>query len=147
MSTLKISVKPNERIFINGAVLRFDRKTSLEFLNDVQFLLENQVLQFEDADTPVKQLYFLIQSQLISGGFSAAMAATTAAQLSVLREELTAPSDLAILADVEKLLEANRLHEAMKRLRRTSIWDEPPQQAGLSDDHLEARQPTMEQVI
>ena len=44
-NTLKISLKPNEKIYINGAVLRVDRKVSIELLNDVQFLLENHVLQ------------------------------------------------------------------------------------------------------
>ena len=43
--TLKITLKPNEKLYINGAVIRADRKVSLEFLNDVQFLLEAHVLQ------------------------------------------------------------------------------------------------------
>ena len=60
-STLKISLKANEKIYINGAVVRFDRKVTLEFLNDVQFLLENHVLQPEDASTPLRQLYFIVQ--------------------------------------------------------------------------------------
>ena len=60
-STLRISLKSGERIFINGAVLRVDRKVALEFLNDVTFLLENHVLQPEDATTPLKQLYFIAQ--------------------------------------------------------------------------------------
>ena len=46
-NTLKISLKPNEKIYINGAVLKVDRKVSIELLNDVQFLLENHVLQAE----------------------------------------------------------------------------------------------------
>lgn len=62
---LKIHLKPNERIFINGAVLRVDRKVTLELLNDVVFLLENHVLQEEDATTPLRQLYFVVQSMLI----------------------------------------------------------------------------------
>ena len=40
-STLRISLKSGERIFINGAVLRVDRKVALEFLNDVTFLLDD----------------------------------------------------------------------------------------------------------
>ncbi|AZN70879.1 flagellar biosynthesis repressor FlbT [Georhizobium profundi] len=65
-SSLRISLKSGERIFINGAVLRVDRKVSLEFLNDVTFLLENHVLQPEDATTPLKQLYFIVQMMLIN---------------------------------------------------------------------------------
>lgn len=65
-STLRISLKSGERIFINGAVLRVDRKVALEFLNDVTFLLENHVLQLEDATTPLRQLYFIAQMMLIN---------------------------------------------------------------------------------
>src|SRR5687768_16217405 len=65
-STLRISLKAGERIFINGAVLRVDRKVALEFLNDVTFLLENHVLQPEDATTPLRQLYFIAQMMLIN---------------------------------------------------------------------------------
>jgi len=65
-STLRISLKSGERIFVNGAVLRVDRKVAVEFLNDVTFLLENHVLQPEDATTPLKQLYFIAQMMLIN---------------------------------------------------------------------------------
>ena len=65
-STLRISLKSGERIFVNGAVLRVDRKVAVEFLNDVTFLLENHVLQPEDANTPLKQLYFIAQMILIN---------------------------------------------------------------------------------
>lgn len=64
--TLRISLKAGEKIFINGAVLKVDRKTSLEFLNDVTFLLENHVIQPEEATTPLRQLYFIAQMMLIN---------------------------------------------------------------------------------
>lgn len=62
---MKIYLRANERIFINGAVLRVDRKVSIELLNDTTFLLENHVIQKEDADTPLKQLYFVVQLMLM----------------------------------------------------------------------------------
>lgn len=65
-SSLRISLKAGERIFINGAVLRVDRKVAIEFLNDVTFLLENHVLQPEQATTPLRQLYFIVQMMLIN---------------------------------------------------------------------------------
>lgn len=60
-----IHLKRGEKLYVNGAVLRVDRRTSLEFLNDVTFLLENHVMQAEDATTPVKQLYFVVQTMLM----------------------------------------------------------------------------------
>ena len=62
---MKVSLRPGERIFINGAVLRVDRKVSIEFLNDVTFLLENHVMQPDAATTPLRQLYFIVQTMAI----------------------------------------------------------------------------------
>lgn len=61
-----IHLKRGEKLYVNGAVLRADRRTSLEFLNDVNFLLENHVMQVEEAVTPFRQLYFIVQTILIN---------------------------------------------------------------------------------
>ena len=63
-----IHLKRGEKLYVNGAVLRVDRRTSLEFLNDVSFLLENHVMQAEDATTPLRQLYFIVQTMLMDPG-------------------------------------------------------------------------------
>ena len=63
---MNISLRKGEKIYINGAIFRVDRKVSIELLNDVTFLLENHVMQAEDAITPIKQLYFVIQMMLMS---------------------------------------------------------------------------------
>jgi len=63
---MNISLRRRERIFINGAVIRVDRKVNIELLNDVTFLLENHVMQPQEATTPLKQLYFAIQTMLMS---------------------------------------------------------------------------------
>lgn len=60
-----IHLKRGEKLYVNGAVVRVDRRTSLEFLNDVTFLLENHVMQAEEATTPVRQLYFVVQTMLM----------------------------------------------------------------------------------
>lgn len=65
MSTIRLYLKANERIFINGAVLKVDRKVAFDLLNDATFLLENHVLQKEQADTPLKQLFFVVQLMMM----------------------------------------------------------------------------------
>ncbi len=65
MGNIRLFLRANDRLFINGAVLRTDRKVSFELLNNATFLLENHVLQKEDATTPLKQLYFAVQLLLI----------------------------------------------------------------------------------
>jgi flagellar protein FlbT len=62
---IQVSLRAGEKIFVNGAVLRVDRKVSFVLLNDVTFLLESHVLQAKDTTTPLKQLYFVVQTMLI----------------------------------------------------------------------------------
>jgi len=68
MSTLRLHFKAGERLFLNGAVLRFDRKVSIELLNDATFLLESHVMRVEDTTTPFRQLYFTVQAMMIDPG-------------------------------------------------------------------------------
>jgi len=63
--SMHLSLKAGERIYINGAVLRVDRKVTLELLNNATFLLEQHVMQPEQATTPLRQLYFIVQIMLI----------------------------------------------------------------------------------
>jgi flagellar protein FlbT len=67
---MRLSLRAGERIYINGAVVRVDRKVSLELMNDAVFLLEAHVLQPEDTHTPLRQLYFVLQAILMDPGNS-----------------------------------------------------------------------------
>ena len=62
---MNITLRAGERIYINGAVLRVDRKATIELLNDATFLLEAHVMQAEDATTPLRQIYFVVQVMLM----------------------------------------------------------------------------------
>lgn len=116
-NTLKISLKPNEKIYVNGAVIKADRKVSLEFLNDVQFLLQSHVLQAEDASTPLRQLYFIVQIMLMDP------AGTDQAQTAfrtTLKRLLGAFSDERVLAGlkyVDRLVSEAQVFEALKAIR------------------------------
>jgi flagellar protein FlbT len=60
-----LSLRGGAKVYINGAVLRVDRKVNIELLNDVTFLLDAHVLQPHEATTPLRQLYFVIQTILM----------------------------------------------------------------------------------
>ena len=117
-SVLKVHLRRNERLFLNGAVLRPDRKVTLEFLNDVKFLLEAHVLQEEEATTPLRQLYFIIQSMQ--------MEPATADMAKELYNKSLVPLTLNVvnrdildgLMQVNDMVKADRVFEAMKVLRR-----------------------------
>jgi flagellar protein FlbT len=117
MKKLQISLKPGERIYVNGAVLKVDRKVSVEFLNDVTFLLEHHVIQPEDTHTPLRQLYFMIQTVLIDPANAAearAMFHETHDQLALSFEN---PAIRQNLGEVRDCFDRGRLFDALKLLR------------------------------
>jgi len=111
-----VSLKPGERIFINGAVLRADRKVSVEFLNDVAFLLEAYVMQAERATTPVRQLYFLIQAMLIEPKSADSVKKSVVEMISELGVGASHGWGAA-LDQVEQLVDGGRYFDALKVLR------------------------------
>lgn len=116
-STLRISLKSGERIFINGAVLRVDRKVALEFLNDVTFLLENHVLQPQDANTPLRQLYFIAQMILINPEGKDQSMAMFKKSIAML---LTCFQDADVLAELKRIdamVASGRAFDALKAIR------------------------------
>lgn len=116
-STLRISLKSGERIFINGAVLRVDRKVALEFLNDVTFLLENHVLQPEDATTPLRQLYFIAQMMLINPEGADQSQMMFRKSVSMLLNCFKDEEVLAELKRIDGLVSSGRAFDALKAIR------------------------------
>jgi flagellar protein FlbT len=116
-STLRISLKSGERIFINGAVLRVDRKVAIEFMNDVTFLLENHVLQPEGANTPLRQLYFIIQMMLINPEGASQSMVMFKKSISMLLATFHNDEILAELKRVDAVVTSGRPFDALKAIR------------------------------
>ncbi len=114
---MRLSLRAGERIYINGAVLRVDRKVAIELMNDATFLLESHVLQAEEATTPLRQLYFAAQTLLIEP----AKAQAARALYDGIRDGLLAatgePALREGLASADALVAAGRLFEALKMIR------------------------------
>ena len=65
---LRLRLRPNERIIVNGCVLtNCDRRNTITVSSFGQVLRGKYVLQPEDARSPIRRLYFTIQMLLISG--------------------------------------------------------------------------------
>ena len=114
---MNITLRAGERFFINGAVIRIDRKASIELLNEVTFLLENHVMQAEEATTLVRQIYFAVQIMLMD---PAAAGSATPLAHSLIESALGAyhAADLAGgLRSVDASLLRGRNFEALKALR------------------------------
>ena len=118
---MHISLRAGEKIYINGAVLRADRKVSLALLNDAAFLLEAHVMKVEDASTPLRtplrQLYFIIQIMLMNPTDTLAAREMFKKSIHMTIDVSESAHLVAGLRSVKTLVEANRIFEALKAVR------------------------------
>lgn len=116
-NSLKLSLKPNEKLYINGAVIRVDRKVTLELLNDVQFLLENHVLQPEQASTPLKQLYFIVQIMLMNPQGAVDARDMFRRSLPLMLANFTDERICGTLKNVDRMVGEDKIYEALRAIR------------------------------
>ena len=116
-ASIHISLQAGEKIFINGAVLRVDRKVTLEFLNDVTFLLENHVMQKEQATTPLRQLYFVLQAMLMDPANKLQTLALFRIMHAAVLQTVDDQVVLTELKFIDGIVSNGKVFEALKRLR------------------------------
>ena len=129
-NTLKISLKPNEKIYLNGAVIRVDRKVTIELLNDVQFLLENHVLQIDEASTPLRQLYFIVQVMLMNPSGAAEAYEMFRRSLPLMLASFDNEQIRGTLKHIDQMVAEGHVYEALKAIR--SLY--PLEQRALDQD-------------
>lgn len=114
---MNITLRAGERLYINGAVIRIDRKATIELLNDVTFLLENHVMQAKDATTLTRQIYFAVQVMLMDPAARATAAPLASSLIETALGAYRSPELISGLRGVAQSLARQRDFEAMKALR------------------------------
>jgi flagellar protein FlbT len=65
---LKLTLKPHERLIINGTVIaNSEAKSEFIIENNVPILREKDIMSLQQADSPCKRIYFVIQLMYIDG--------------------------------------------------------------------------------
>ncbi|MBL8790403.1 MAG: flagellar biosynthesis repressor FlbT [Rhizobiales bacterium] len=119
-----IHLKKNEKLFINGAVIMLDRRGSIELLNDAQFLLASHVMQVEEATTPLRRLYFVVQTMIIDPGSANLTETLFDTHLAQLSNAVSSHRYQELLASVKALVKESEYFEALKMLRKNFDKDE-----------------------
>ena len=89
---LKLTLKPGERIAINGAVLvNHDRRTSLLVENRARILRESDILQPSDVNSPAKHIYFPVMMMYLDPDERTGYHADFAARLAEFLDVVTDP--------------------------------------------------------
>jgi flagellar protein FlbT len=114
---LRLTLRPNEKLFLNGAVVvNGDARTDLTLLNDVSVLREKDIMTEEAADTVCKRIYFLVQLIYIDP----ANLADYRAKLGTLMLEVAqaAPGARPQLEEIDALVSQGGYYQAMKVARK-----------------------------
>jgi flagellar biosynthesis repressor protein FlbT len=120
---LKIVLKPGERIIIGGAVIT-NGKTTAQLLieNNVPILRQKQIMSENEASTPCRRIYLVIQLMYIDAGNLAAHHHT---YWNLVRDVLTAaPSTLPIIDRISDHILNNRYYQALKLTKKLIEYEE-----------------------
>ena len=121
---MHIMLRAGEKLYLNGAVVRSDRKVAIELLNEATFLLEAHVLSVEKATTPLRQLYFIVQMMLMSPLDITASARLFDETLARMKKTYDDAAVLEALEQTHRFVEATRYFDALKVLRGVFSCDD-----------------------
>jgi flagellar protein FlbT len=110
---LKFTLKPGEKVIVNGAVIgRGEEPGSFYLYNKVKFLRGREVMKEEQADSLAKKLYLIIQLiYLFPENAAENMPKFESIWAEVTRQR---PGDRDQLADVARLVQSEDYYRALK---------------------------------
>lgn len=115
---MRITLRAGDKFYLNGAVIRADRKVCLEILNDATFLLHSHVMQIEETTTPLRQLYFILQTLLMDPQHPEPALSLFAQHMQGLRTCFSQHSNiLESLTSIENLVQKEKVFDSLKVIR------------------------------
>ena len=121
--SLKISLKPHEKLVIGGAVIT-NGKVRSDFVveNNVPILREKDIMNLQDADSPCKRIYFVIQLMYVDGRNMADHHKTYWDLVKDVAE--AAPSRKPLLHEISEDVINNRYYQALKLTRKLIAYEQ-----------------------
>lgn len=137
MKSIRISLNAGEKLYLNGAVIQTNRKTSLELLNEATFLLHQHIISADDAKTPCRQLYFIMQSMVMDPKNAPQLRPLLFKWLEALFATLTVEEAPTLLRTIRDFLDRDKLIDAMKSARLLFKIEDALEAATEHDPHPE----------
>jgi flagellar protein FlbT len=120
--SLKVELKPGERLIIGTAVVRNgDQRTRLFIEGDAPILREKDILTANTADSPAKKIYLAIQLMYLQQDLSG----HNDFYFPLVQEFLAAaPSALALIAEVNNRILSGDLYKALKAAKKLVSYEQ-----------------------
>ena len=127
-SSLRLTLRAGDRLYVNGAVLAVDRKVGIELLNGADFLLDRHVLDAGAVNSLSHHLYYVIQCMVMAPQVRPAALAMCRRALSAASRARATPEAAGHIERLRALIDADRPIDALKALRKT--WNAAAVAAG-----------------
>ena len=120
---LKITLKPGERMIIDGAVItNGNTKSNFIIENPVPILREKDILSTENAKTPARRIYFSIQLMYVD---EKNLTAHHQLYWKLVKEFLdAAPSGLGIIDRISEEILTGSYYQALKTCKKLIAYEE-----------------------
>jgi flagellar protein FlbT len=121
---LKLSLKPNEKIVLNGAVVQNgDRRSTLLLQNKASVLREKDIMQIEDANTPVRRIYLPIMLMYLQGTESADQYNEFALRMTEFMSVVRSASVLEECVSMSREVMSGEYYKALSRCRKLMDYE------------------------
>jgi flagellar biosynthesis repressor protein FlbT len=121
---LKLSLKPNEKIVLNGAVIQNgDRRTTLLLQNKASVLREKDIMQIEEATTPVRRIYLPIMLMYLQGSESAEQYNEFALRMTEFMSVVRLPAVLEECVGMSREVMSGEYYKALSRCRKLMDYE------------------------
>ncbi|MEL7480986.1 MAG: flagellar biosynthesis repressor FlbT [Pseudomonadota bacterium] len=131
---LKLTLKPGETFILNGAVVRNgDRRGVLLLENQARILREKDIMQPEEATTPVRRAYFAIMQMYLTGESDGPPYDRTMRALSDLLAVVPAIDARDLIAEISGHVSAGQLYKGLSKCRKLIQFEDealPDREAG-----------------
>jgi flagellar biosynthesis repressor protein FlbT len=120
--TLKVELKPGERIIIGTAVIRNgESRARFHIEGETPILREKDILTPATADSPAKKIYLAVQLMYLTGDLSAHHEFYFPLVQDFLK---AAPSSLPLIADINNRILAGDLYKALKAVKQLIAYEQ-----------------------
>ena len=121
---LKITLKPREKMVLGGAVISNGNKAGCELIIEsrVPILREKDILSENDADTPCRQLYFIIQLLYIDEGNQAIHQQNYWDLVNEIVK--AAPSTVGLIDHINEEIVSGRYYQALKLTQKLIDYEQ-----------------------
>lgn len=122
---LKLTLKPHEKLVINGAVLQNgERRATLVIQNRASILRERDIMRPEDADTPMRRIYFAVMMMYLDEGGEKQFYDQFVARMSEFMNAISTPEALNRCFDIIQLVNSKQYYKALLACKKLYAFEE-----------------------